>query len=250
MNLEGKLSLALLDNSTARSTLLQERLRTMGHRPAMFCNIGELLSTLSRGTRFDLLLAAPEAMGSESLLTVCWVLGMPAVPITAQGEPGVVALPSYFEDMPLPGTHTSFDLRRISNEALVKHMHTLYTEQDAEASMRQAASDRWTWGQYHFVEGSNIVVHRDREIALQPRQFSFALELFRNLGNVLTRSWLMSSVWKLPPQRAETRSLDACATNVRRKLSLQRDNGFVLRAVYGQGYQLVSIGTSATPYPT
>ncbi|ATA52371.1 MULTISPECIES: winged helix-turn-helix domain-containing protein [Variovorax] len=249
MTLEGKLSLALLDNSSSRSTLLQERLRTMGHRPVMFSTIGELLSTLSRGSRFDLLLAAPDAMGSESLLTVCWVLGMPALPITAQGEPDVVALPSYFDDMPMLGSGTNFDLRRISNEALVQHMHTLYTEQDTSAATRQAPStDRWTWGEYRFVDGNNTVLHRDREIALQPRQFSFALELFRNLGNVLTRSWLMSSVWKLPPERPVTRSLDACATNVRRKLSLQRENGYVLRAVYGQGYQLVPVSSPAPSY--
>lgn len=247
MTLEGKLSLALLDNSSSRSILLQERLRTMGHRPITFSSIGELLSTLSRGTRFDLLLAAPDAMGSESLLTVCWVLGMPALPITAQGEPDVVALPSYFEEIPLPSGGISFDLRRISNEALVQHMHTLYMEQDTGTVARQSAPDRWTWGEYRFVDGNNTVLHRDREISLQPRQFSFALELFRNLGNVLTRSWLMSSVWKLPPERPVTRSLDACATNVRRKLSLQRENGFVLRAVYGQGYQLVPISSPA-PY--
>ncbi len=247
MTLEGKLALALLDNRSSRGTLLQDRLRTMGHRPVMFNSIGELLSTLSRGSRFDLLLAAPDAMGCESLLTVCWVLGMPALPITAQGEPDVVALPSYFEDMPLLGSGTNFDLRRISNEALVHHMQALYTEQDTSVATRQTTPDRWTWGEYRFVDGNNTVLHRDREIALQPRQFSFALELFRNLGNVLTRSWLMSSVWKLPPEHPVTRSLDACATNVRRKLLLQRENGFVLRAVYGQGYQLVPV-SSPPPY--
>lgn len=250
MTLEGKLSLALLDNSSSRCAVLQERLRAMGHRPVMFRGIGELLSTLSRGTRFDLLLAAPDAMSSESLLSVCWVLGMPALPITAQGKPDVVALPSYFEEMPLPsGGGISFDLRRVSNEALVQHMQTLYAEQDAGTLTRQSTPDRWTWGEYRFVDGNNTVLHRDREIALQPRQFSFALELFRNLGTVLTRSWLMSSVWKIPPERPVTRSLDACATNVRRKLLLQRENGFVLRAVYGQGYQLVPISSPA-PYQT
>lgn len=247
MTLEGKLSLALLDNNSSRSALLQDRLRGMGHRPATFSSIGELLSTLSRGTRFDLLLAAPDAISSESLLTVCWVLGMPALPITARGEPEVVALPSYFEDVPLPGGDIDFDLRRVSNEALVQHMQALYTEQDTGSVTRQTTPDRWAWGEYRFIDGNNTVLHRDREIALQPRQFSFALELFRNLGNVLTRSWLMSSVWKLPPERPVTRSLDACATNVRRKLQLQRENGFVLRAVYGQGYQLIPVN-SPEPY--
>jgi DNA-binding response OmpR family regulator len=79
----------------------------------------------------------------------------------------------------------------------------------------------------------------------------FALQLFRNVGRVLSREWLLDALWANRRSLESQRTVDVCATKVRKKLSLSNENGFVLRAIYGQGYQLVavSLGGSAKQPP-
>lgn len=104
----------------------------------------------------------------------------------------------------------------------------------------------FVWGQYRFIDALNtVVVHDNEEIKLQRRQFLFALALFRNLGCVVTRDRLFRT-WGGETEIARgSRTIDVCASNVRRKLDLREENGFVLRAVYGRGYQLFSVPAEA-----
>jgi DNA-binding winged helix-turn-helix (wHTH) protein len=83
------------------------------------------------------------------------------------------------------------------------------------------------------------VVHKGREIMLQPRQFELALELFRNVGRlVYARVAVELAVARRCTAPDGARALDVCVANVRRKLELRRKARFTLHAVYRRGYQL------------
>lgn len=218
-SLSSPLALALLEEKDAHGTAVHDRLRTMGHQLATFAGTAELLAALKCGQRFDmLLLASPDETTRGSLQAVCEVLGMPMLTV-APGEhwqgllPWTEELPRRSRAAPWPG------------DSLAREAKTADTVQ----------------GAYRFVEASRTVLVRGQEIYLPPRSFAFALALFRNVDAVLTREWLWNSVWKAPPERAVGRVIDVCAASVRKKLALSTENGFVLNAVYGRGYKLVTI---------
>jgi DNA-binding winged helix-turn-helix (wHTH) protein len=101
----------------------------------------------------------------------------------------------------------------------------------------------FSWGDYRFVNGARTVVFvRGNEIQLQRRQFIFALLLFSNIGHVVTRGKL-SEFFGVQPKE-NSRALDVCAVHVRKKLGLCAENGLVLRAVYGLGYQLIPVSNA------
>ncbi len=191
----------------------------MGHQLATFTSSADLFAALGRGQRFDLLLlASQDKLTCRSLHAVCKVLGMPML-IGPQGE--------HWEGLPS------------WNEELARRRRTVL--QRGDWPTWDARTEEMVRGAYRFIDSSKSVFLRGREIHLPPRSFAFASELFRNVGTVLTREWLWNSIWKAPPQREIGRVIDVCAASVRKKLDLNAENGFVLNAVYGKGYQLVAI---------
>ncbi|WP_390349081.1 winged-helix domain-containing protein [Variovorax boronicumulans] len=89
---------------------------------------------------------------------------------------------------------------------------------------------------YHFRVKSRTVSYQGKFLHLRPQEFRLALEFFRNAGRVLTREWLMQTMWQENPA---PRTLDVHISNLRRKLKLYPKNSFSLRSVYGHGYQLI-----------
>jgi len=227
------LFIALYDNDVVRSAALKSKLSSMGHQTVVFTHMDNLLGVLGKPQRFDLLLAPLQDDLAQRVLAVGEEdVGMPALLLVDRAQWGQMP----FRNEDFEGCDAiDFDVARTTNEELDWRMRALIARRKASAQTAQAPN--LTWGDYRFLEGRRIVMHRDREIPLQPRQFDFALELFRNMGRVMTRDWLWRALCR-PTARRDSRVFDVCAANVRRKLELCEENGFVLRAVYGQGYLL------------
>jgi len=63
--------------------------------------------------------------------------------------------------------------------------------QRAEDSFVVAVPDHAAvWGACHFYGDRQCVQINGIEVALRPRQYSFALQLFRSTGKVVARDWL------------------------------------------------------------
>lgn len=231
------LSIALYDSDDARSAALQRKLTAMGHQTVVFTHKDNFLETLEaqgRHQRFDLLLAPlQDDLVKQVLCAGVEEAGMPALLLVERTQ--WAQMPRRNEDF--EGCDAiDFDVSRTTNEELDWRMRALL-ERYRRAAVQAAQVPGLVWGDYRFLERQRIVMHKGREILLQPRQFDFALELFRNMGRVLTRDWLGSALWRSTSQR-DSRVFDVCAANVRKKLALCKENGFVLRAVYKQGYLL------------
>ena len=211
--------MALLDEKATHGTATQDRLRAIGHRLATFASAADLLAALGGGQRFDLLLlASQDETTHKNLRAACEVLGM-AILVIPHGEPWK-GLPSW-------------------NEELARRKRAVLRRRDSP--VWDARSGEMVRGAYRFLDASGTVLLRGHEIHLPPRPFTFASVLFRNIDIVLTREWLWNSIWKAPPERTAGRVIDVCAANVRKKLVLHAENGFVLRCVYRVGYKLVAV---------
>jgi len=79
-------------------------------------------------------------------------------------------------------------------------------------------------------------------LELTRREFEVALLLFRNVGKVLSRGFIMDTVWGRG-DITTTRTVDMHVSRVRKVLGLSADIGLRLTAVYGYGYRLEQTGT-------
>ena len=78
------------------------------------------------------------------------------------------------------------------------------------------------------------------EVDLTQREFDLAVVLLRNIGRVLPREELLSSVW-VRDNEVDTRTVDTHASRLRKKLGLAGESGLMLTSVYGQGSRLDTV---------
>ena len=79
------------------------------------------------------------------------------------------------------------------------------------------------------------------EIDLTQREFDLAVVFLRNIGRVLPREELLSTVWTRDGDEVDTRTVDTHASRLRKKLGLAGESGLMLTSVYGQGYRLDTV---------
>lgn len=78
------------------------------------------------------------------------------------------------------------------------------------------------------------------DVDLTQLEFELASILLRNVGRVLSRDELLSSVWARE-SGVDTRTVDTHASRLRKKLGLAGESGLMLSSVYGQGYRLDTV---------
>lgn len=78
------------------------------------------------------------------------------------------------------------------------------------------------------------------DVDLTQREYELALILLRNVGRVLSRDELLTSVWSRDKD-VDTRTVDTHASRLRKKLGLAGESGLMLSSVYGQGYRLDTV---------
>ena len=84
-------------------------------------------------------------------------------------------------------------------------------------------------------------------IELTQKEFAMAALLFRNVGRLLSRSYLLDTVWGISAD-VSTRTVDTHASQLRSKLGLYPEGGWRLSAVYQHGYRLERV-TASPPSP-
>ena len=82
-------------------------------------------------------------------------------------------------------------------------------------------------------------------IEMTQKEFEMAVLLFRNVGRLLSRAYLLDTVWGISAD-VTTRTVDTHASQLRSKLGLYPEEGWRLSAVYQHGYRLER---SAPPSP-
>jgi DNA-binding response OmpR family regulator len=81
-------------------------------------------------------------------------------------------------------------------------------------------------------------LHKDgRAIELTQKEFEMAALLFRSVGRLLSRAYLLDTVWGISAD-VTTRTVDTHASQLRSKLGLYPEEGWRLSAVYQHGYRL------------
>jgi two-component system, OmpR family, response regulator RegX3 len=92
-------------------------------------------------------------------------------------------------------------------------------------------------GEFRLDVRSRSITRDNEPLALTSKDFDLASLLLRNVGRLLSRSYLLETIWRARTVRL-SRSLDTHISRVRYKLQLTPEHGWRLVAVYGYGYRL------------
>ena len=89
------------------------------------------------------------------------------------------------------------------------------------------------------LQKRNISFNQE-DIELTQKEFELALFIFRNIGRVLSRGYILETVWGKSPE-INTRTVDTHISRLRRKLRINNENGWSLTSIYQHGYRLEPI---------
>jgi DNA-binding response OmpR family regulator len=229
------MQVAVLDDDVHQLDLLSNAVQAVGHACHRFGTGAELLHALQRAT-FDLFLIdweLPDMSGLDVLRTLRQRhrVHSPVIFVTQRDdERDVVQALSAGADDYVVKPVRSAELKA----RMLAQLRRAYPEE--AAGLRH--------GDFLLQPASRTVHYQGRPIELKQREFELAHCLFARLGQLLSRAYLMQTVWghdvELP-----TRTLDTHVSAVRSKLGLRPDRGYRLSAVYGHGYRLEALAAPA-----
>ncbi len=99
------------------------------------------------------------------------------------------------------------------------------------------------YGSYQLNKPVKRITRNGEPIEVTEKEYQLAAMLFSNIGRLLSRNHILETVWGVGPGLA-TRTVDTHISRLRRKLALQPENGWRLKAVYQHGYRLERITDS------
>lgn len=223
--------IAVLEDDASQAKLLQYWIASQGFACRVFNRGNDILKAVLRDT-FDLVILdwrVPDLSGEEVLDAIRSHVREPLPVLFTTGrdreEDIVHALKSGADDYLVKPLRRLEFLARV--DALLRRSRSLARE--AEAPIEAGA--------FH-IDPHGRTLHKDGvAVELTQKEFEMATLLFRNVGRLLSRSYLLDTVWGISAE-VSTRTVDTHASQLRSKLGLYPENGWRLSAVYQHGYRL------------
>jgi DNA-binding response OmpR family regulator len=101
-----------------------------------------------------------------------------------------------------------------------------------------------TFTPYHLDTRAKSITLDDIPVDVTQKEFELALFMFRNADRLLSRTYILESVWGTRGD-LNTRTVDTHVSRIRSKLALAPESGWRLRAVYKHGYRLEKLQNDA-----
>ncbi|MCF6281161.1 MAG: response regulator transcription factor [Candidatus Polarisedimenticolaceae bacterium] len=225
--------IAILEDDTAQVELLELWFGSAGHKCHAY-TIGSAFQDALRKETYDLLIIdwnLPDTTGLEVLGWIRHNLDwhIPVLFTTSR---------DWEEDL-------VFALDRGADDYMIKPIKRAETLARVAALARRSLpgneAEKWFRSKPYAFDIANRSVHVDGQaIELTHKEFALGLLLFRNAGRLLSRSYLLETVWGTSGD-LNTRTVDTHISRVRRKLAIHPDKGWRLNAIYHHGYRLENL---------
>lgn len=221
--------ICLLDDDPAQLELLCMWIKQANHSPHGFA-LGRTLMSSTRRDSYDMFVLdwnVPDISGLEVLRRIRLQISahVPVLFVTQYDaeEDVVTALKAGADDYLTKPPRRAIFLARV--EALLRRAYPL------------SDAGRLAFAHYEIDADNMAVFHDGNPVVLTRKECQVAVELFRNLGRLISRSELFEKVWG-KSDAINMRTIDVHVSAVRRKLALSSATGFNLVPVYGFGYRL------------
>lgn len=99
---------------------------------------------------------------------------------------------------------------------------------------------------YRINLSSHTLYKDDKPVKLTQKEFELVAFMFKNIGRLLSRGHILSSVWGHGSEFT-TRTVDTHISRIRKKLELVPEHGWKLSAIYHQGYRLEQVDIEELP---
>lgn len=224
------MNFAVVEDSRSQAEVLKALLKSEGHHVEVFPEGGSCVEALKTRS-FDFFVIdwnLPDMGGDEVLRHVREQCGwdVPVVFCTARTDEEAASdiLRAGADDyVPKPIRYMEFMAR----------IHALLRRRKPRAAMLNIG------GIEIDLDGRRIKLSGS-DVDLTQREFELAVILLQNIGRVLSRDELLTSVWARDVG-VDTRTVDTHASRLRKKLGLAGESGLMLSSVYGQGYRLDTV---------
>lgn len=224
------MNFAVVEDSRSQAEVLKALLKSEGHQAEVFAEGKACLEAL-KTRNFDCFIIdcnLPDMDGSEVLKHVRHTCGwdVPVIFCTARTDEEAAAdiLRAGADDyIPKPIRYMEFMAR----------IHALLRR-------RKPRGGTLTFGDIEIDLESRRIRLTGVDVELTQREFELAVILLQNIGRVLSRDELLSTVWARDTG-VDTRTVDTHASRLRKKLGLAGESGLMLSSVYGQGYRLDTV---------
>jgi DNA-binding response OmpR family regulator len=234
--------IAALEDDPSQAKLLQTWIASQGYACRMFDRGQAILDALLRDT-FDLVVLdwhVPDLSGEEVCRAIRKAVREPLPVLFTTGrnreEDIVHALKAGADDYLIKPLRRAEFLARV--EALLRRLRGHSGE--AEVAIEVGA---------FLIDPVGRTLRKDGAIVgVTQKEFDMATLLFRNVGRLLSRAYLLDTVWGVAAD-VSTRTVDTHASQLRNKLGLYPEQGWRLSAVYQHGYRLERTTPSAGAEP-
>jgi len=227
------MKVALLDDDQATLAAVSALLTGAGHECTAFERGRQLIRALHQ-ERFDLFILDWNVPDLSGVSVLEWIRNQ------IGDTPPVLILTSRVADEDvvagLKAGADDFISKPLNVPVLAARINALARRSQLLSADRAAA----THGPYGFDAAARRITLHGVVVEVTPKEFQLAAHLFRNVNIAVSRSYLLETIWGFAPT-ASTRTLDIHMSNLRRKLKLTPQNGFILAPVYGYGYRLEEI---------
>lgn len=222
--------IALLEDDIDQSTLVQAWLEDAGHKCVVFDSGKEMTMSLLRES-YDLLILdwlVPDMNGLEVLKwvrdTIDWRIPILFITQRDAEENVVEALQGGADDYMSKPVKRAEMLARI--ESISRRNQPVSSE-----------DDNLEFAPYLLNRSSRTVKLNDENIEVTRKEFELTLFFFKNAGRVLSRGYILETVWGRSAE-VNTRTVDTHISRLRRKLAIGPDNNWKLTSIYQHGYRL------------
>lgn len=222
--------IAILEDDPAQAKMLHAWLTNIGHACSIFSLGRKLLPALKQET-YDLLILDWNVPDLTGIKILAWVRDnlewrIPVMFITCRhSETDIVdALESGADDyMKKPVTQ----FETLARVAALERRITGSSVEDTTLACEP----------YMLDKQAGTVTYIDEEIRLTRKEFDLALLFFRNIGQLLSRDYILDNVWGRHAG-LRTRTVDMHVSRLRKKMEIRPENGWKLTSVYQHGYRL------------
>ena len=222
--------IALLEDDPAQTELIETWLTEAGHSCSSYGTVKLFRDALSNDT-FDLLIVdwnLPDGTGIEAVTwareKIDWHVPVLFITSRDQEEDVVTALNAGADDY-------------ITKPA--KQLETMARLKALERRLVATGGDDEVLNYPPFLinAAERQILVDGKPADLTHTEFELALVLFRNVGRLLSRSYLLDKVWGTTAE-LNTRKVDTHTSRLRIKLGIHPERGWRLNAIYHHGYRL------------